>query len=236
MYKDILKMEIITRSEAKKQGLHTYFTGKPCIYGHISERRIGGDCIICSKEYYKNNKKEHRERCKKYRENNKEKVFMIDKAYREKNKEKNIKYKRQYYLKNKEKINKKNNENYFENRDNARLYRKVNAKKIKIEMKKYRKTEKGKASKHNSDSKRRSSEKKGDVTTNQLLKLQQNSTHCYWCNTPLKDKVSHVDHYIPLSKGGEHTISNLVMACAKCNLSKGAKMPEEFAMQVGRLL
>ena len=95
MYKDILKMEIITRSEAKKQGLHTYFTGKPCIYGHISERRIGGDCIICSKEYYKNNKKEHRERCKKYRENNKEKVFMIDKAYREKNKEKNIKYKRQ---------------------------------------------------------------------------------------------------------------------------------------------
>ena len=34
----------------------------------------------------------------------------------------------------------------------------------------------------------------------------------------------HVDHRIPLSKGGEHTIENLQLLPAYLNLSKGAKL------------
>ena len=41
-------MEILKRREAKAKGLKTYFTGKPCQYGHISERySICGSCLTC---------------------------------------------------------------------------------------------------------------------------------------------------------------------------------------------
>jgi 5-methylcytosine-specific restriction endonuclease McrA len=46
-------------------------------------------------------------------------------------------------------------------------------------------------------------------------------------------KGYHVDHRVPLSRGDSNDISNIVLACPHCNLSKGAKLPEDFA---GRLL
>lgn len=55
---------------------------------------------------------------------------------------------------------------------------------------------------------------------------------CWWCQEPLSARY-HIDHRIPLSRGGSNDISNLVLSCPHCNLSKGAKMPYEFA---GRLL
>lgn len=57
---------------------------------------------------------------------------------------------------------------------------------------------------------------------------------CYWCGAKCDEK-HHVDHYIPLSKGGEHVESNLVIACAPCNLRKNAKLPEDFLAEQGRL-
>jgi len=42
------KMEIITRKEAKEQGLRRYYTAQPCNAGHYSERYTnGGGCIDC---------------------------------------------------------------------------------------------------------------------------------------------------------------------------------------------
>lgn len=58
---------------------------------------------------------------------------------------------------------------------------------------------------------------------------------CYWCGCGCKRKY-HVDHYVPLSKGGKHEIANLVIACPTCNLRKHAKDPFDFARQMGRLL
>lgn len=56
---------------------------------------------------------------------------------------------------------------------------------------------------------------------------------CWCCQSKLLGKFD-VDHRIPLSRGGSHTEDNLVLACASCNRSKGAKMPWE--MSGGRLL
>lgn len=40
--------KIITRAEAKEQGLIRFFTGVPCKYGHISERYAKSNtCVIC---------------------------------------------------------------------------------------------------------------------------------------------------------------------------------------------
>ncbi len=42
--------KVIARSEAVKRGMTRYFTGKPCKYGHISQRFVaGGQCIPCMK-------------------------------------------------------------------------------------------------------------------------------------------------------------------------------------------
>jgi 5-methylcytosine-specific restriction endonuclease McrA len=54
---------------------------------------------------------------------------------------------------------------------------------------------------------------------------------CYWCKRRVPKEERHIDHVIPLAKGGSHTAANLCCSCATCNLSKGAKMPEEFSGQ-----
>jgi 5-methylcytosine-specific restriction endonuclease McrA len=64
------------------------------------------------------------------------------------------------------------------------------------------------------------------------LMLRQQKEKCYWCGKPLNGEY-HVDHRIPLSKGGKNDPSNIVISCPHCNLSKGAKMPWEW---IGRLL
>jgi 5-methylcytosine-specific restriction endonuclease McrA len=58
---------------------------------------------------------------------------------------------------------------------------------------------------------------------------------CYWCGIKCR-KSFHMDHYMPLSKGGAHDLSNLVIACPNCNQRKHAKDPFDFALTVGRLL
>lgn len=52
--------------------------------------------------------------------------------------------------------------------------------------------------------------------------------HCYWCNCQVDDEY-HVDHVVPLSKGGSNWPSNLVVACPTCNSSKHAKHPMDYA-------
>ncbi len=51
---------------------------------------------------------------------------------------------------------------------------------------------------------------------------------CYWCSESVGDDY-HVDHVIPLAKGGSNGPENLVIACPSCNLRKWAKLPHEFS-------
>lgn len=50
---------------------------------------------------------------------------------------------------------------------------------------------------------------------------------CVYCRIELGDSP-HLDHKVPLVKGGTHTDDNVQLLCQQCNLSKGAKMPDEF--------
>jgi 5-methylcytosine-specific restriction endonuclease McrA len=50
---------------------------------------------------------------------------------------------------------------------------------------------------------------------------------CAYCRKEL-DESKHLDHKVPLSRGGEHSMRNLAWACQTCNLSKGTKTPEEW--------
>lgn len=61
---------------------------------------------------------------------------------------------------------------------------------------------------------------------------EQQDGRCYWCQKPVGDDY-HVDHRIPLARGGTNAPDNIVISCPDCNMRKGAKMPWEWN---GRLL
>lgn len=42
-------------------------------------------------------------------------------------------------------------------------------------------------------------------------------------------RAEHGDHHYPHSRGGATTMGNFVAACARCNMSKGAKVPSLLA-------
>lgn len=50
---------------------------------------------------------------------------------------------------------------------------------------------------------------------------------CHWCKAPLNGHY-HVDHVIPVSRGGSNDPSNLVLACQHCNCSKNDSLPDEW--------
>jgi 5-methylcytosine-specific restriction endonuclease McrA len=52
---------------------------------------------------------------------------------------------------------------------------------------------------------------------------------CFYCG----GLFSHIDHYIPLSKAGPHTLENIRPSCEHCNLTKSNKLPEEFIRYKG---
>ena len=52
---------------------------------------------------------------------------------------------------------------------------------------------------------------------------------CWWCEKAIKGDDYHVDHRIPLAKGGTNYPDNIVISHPKCNLSKGDKMPWEWS-------
>jgi 5-methylcytosine-specific restriction endonuclease McrA len=56
---------------------------------------------------------------------------------------------------------------------------------------------------------------------------------CWWCSTKLDPGDYHIDHRIPLDRGGTNWPNNICVTCPKCNLSKGKKLPHEWN---GRLL
>ena len=53
---------------------------------------------------------------------------------------------------------------------------------------------------------------------------------CYLCGKLIPLGSRHVDHILPLSKGGKHRSSNLAAACDTCNLGKSAKLPEAIGL------
>lgn len=76
---------------------------------------------------------------------------------------------------------------------------------------------------HRSKSRKRKAQERGSRTvmlsTDQLWRRWVEFDHrCAYCGT---DGDLQVEHVIPISKGGEHHLGNIVPACQSCNFSKG---------------
>lgn len=67
----------------------------------------------------------------------------------------------------------------------------------------------------------------GSFTKQDVIeKIEKQNKKCFYCKCELN--TYHVDHYIPLAKGGSNAAENIVIACPSCNLRKSDLMPNVF--------
>ena len=64
------------------------------------------------------------------------------------------------------------------------------------------------------------------ISGKEIKRLYESS--CFYCGS---DNQIEIDHVIPISKGGRHSIGNLVSACKKCNRSKTNKYLVEWRLK-----
>lgn len=79
---------------------------------------------------------------------------------------------------------------------------------------------------------RRRARKRGNgqflVTERDIRRLLMRcESRCLYCRAPLGTSF-HLDHIVPLARGGHHAIGNLAPACADCNLTKGSMTLTEW--------
>jgi 5-methylcytosine-specific restriction endonuclease McrA len=66
-----------------------------------------------------------------------------------------------------------------------------------------------------------------------LMKLQKGK--CAVCRTSLQRIRPHIDHIMPIAKGGSNTDGNVQLLCPHCNACKHAKHPVDFMQERGFL-
>jgi 5-methylcytosine-specific restriction endonuclease McrA len=93
---------------------------------------------------------------------------------------------------------------------------------------------KARAADANNRARRKAIEGSHSASDIQRLFAQQRGA-CAYCKASVRGGF-HVDHIQPISKGGSNWPRNLQILCAKCNLTKKAKDPIDFAQETGRLL
>lgn len=77
---------------------------------------------------------------------------------------------------------------------------------------------------------------KGTFNGDQITKLlKDQKCKCVYCKKDITNSY-HIDHIVPLARNGKNSIDNLQLLCPRCNCSKGAKRPEDFAQQFGMLI
>jgi len=196
---------------------------------------------------------------KRYRQEKKEQIAAqkaeYDRKYRQENREKILAYHKNRYLRekasgarkeqsrawrdrNREKYQEKMKKYYAENKEvileRIKAYTEKNKGWIRERQKAW-----GKRTGKNRiySSKRRARERAAEGTLSKnlaqrLIRLQKGK--CRACGKPLGDDY-HIDHIMPLAKGGTNMDSNCQLLHSKCNMSKGARDPYEHAQRLGVL-
>lgn len=60
------------------------------------------------------------------------------------------------------------------------------------------------------------------------MNLEVGEIVCYYCNISLEPEEVHIEHKLPVIRGGTNSRKNLALSCASCNLKKGKKTEPEF--------
>lgn len=157
------------------------------------------------REHYRSNKEEKLLKCKEYYYENIEKINIRHKLYNESHKERIKETCKEYYLANRERKlqyvveyqrNRKKNDPDFKLRCQLTTSNWIHLK--------------------------RSLDKNKSSSSKIINLFEIQDYKCVYCKIDISKKY-HIEHLIPLSKGGSNLITNLALACPNCNLSKGNK-------------
>ncbi len=157
--------------------------------------------------YREQNRQHLREYNSKWRKENREHVQQYAKSYRQTNIERKKMLDRLWSQSNKHKVN-----------ANSRRYRENHPEKVAA-------IKKEQAKRHpevvkNAGMRRRARLANNSVyvvTKKDIVRIMRDP--CIYCGAPSR----HIDHVIPIAKGGAHKVGNLAPACQKCNQSKSSK-------------
>jgi len=216
-------------------------------------------------EYREVNKEAVRAGKAAYASRNKDKIRRRNRDYRAMNKERLSEYQARYSKQNRQKIRINKAEYYERNKSKFIEYRILNAERIKAwrslyyqknkyAIREYREKMADRLRAYRAEFYAKNSERYAEYDRRRRArKLNAEGAHtaadisrifesqrglCASCNVKLfksgKHKF-HVDHIVPLARGGSDWSDNLQCLCPSCNLSKGAKDPIEWAAQLGRL-
>lgn len=161
------------------------------------------------------------------------------KEYRRANRDRINAKVRKYNAANREHVNKRQRANYAANRQwrlsQRREYEKVNQAYIAHRNRNYWRANPERMKAKNARRVARERNAPGHHTAadiRQQYKAQKGK--CYYCDAKVGDSY-HVDHVVPLSRGGSNGPENIVIACVTCNSSKNNRLPHEWP-EGGRLL
>ena len=182
---------------------------------------------------------------KKWKDKNKEKIQQYNFEYRQNNKEKVNSLYREWYQKNKKELLLKVSKRYQEDKeyrkrrnDYQNKWAKENPEKALLQRQRHK--EKARITSRLRQVKKVAQKYNCEIGNGQEIRefyetaLNIGNTECYYCKKECgKDiaeykKDATVDHKIPLSRGGKHDRTNLVIACRYCNSMKCSKTDKEF--------
>lgn len=206
-------LEYFQRNKQAKSGLSCYC--KPC----QSEK---------GKQYYESNREKVIERTARYAKEHPEQRKEINRKQRAK--EGHNVYMREWMRRHRDQMtDEQRSARYLRYKPYAKSHREITRAACQLHY------QKNKSYYANKTRNRRAIKKgaKGDHSLNDIrLQYKAQKGLCWWCGKEMIDNY-HVDHRIPLSRGGSNAPENLCIACPECNLSKGNKLPHEWN---GRLL
>lgn len=169
--------------------------------------------------------------------------------YTANNRERLSQYKREWYAANKERTKERQSQtarvwreaNKERHAQNARAWSEANKNRRAqtnhtwLEANKGRQDYKERKAMHERNRRALKRGGKGTHTYSDIKRqYQAQKGKCYYCKCNVGDNY-HVDHVVPLSRGGSNGPENLVIACLTCNQAKYNKLPHEWA-RGGRLL
>lgn len=208
-------LDIISREDARSNGLKHFFTGEPCVNGHVERRYVvSGACHKCNLE-----------KSRRFRERNPDLCAERVAAAKAKNPD----YFKQYYSRNRAKRKVDANQWYHANSKHAL---EVCKRWVRANPDKVRRI--GRVSARNRRA--RLAGVGGSHTQADLKRIYaKQAGKCAICKCSLSRAIREVDHIMPIALGGHNGPDNLQYLCRPCNRAKGAKHPDDVAKERGML-
>ncbi len=208
--------------------------------GILRYRRKCRNCrSIIKKKHYEANKEHTLGMCKKWKINNKDKIKKTNKLYYEQNKDTILSKGREHYHRTKHLFKDAKKIYQDRNKDKRSQQRKERYIKTKhkenVQQKKWYLRNKETHAQRGKEWRKNNRDRAGVYNHKRRIKIKTNSVHythkdvksalriqrseCFYCKSKIINKY-HIDHVVPVSRGGNNGCGNIVVACVRCNCKK----------------